>query len=86
MSYFGFGLIKSLPFWPTALKLDCTTNLDFIFLHVMGFISLVNEITFMLLRSGTFSYCGCGWADNHGHTTPILPLEFRTTIAKYCGV
>ena len=36
--------------WPTALKLDCITNFDMLFL-VMGFISLVNEIQFMLISS-----------------------------------
>ena len=35
-------------FWPTALKLDCITNFDMLFL-VMGFISLVDEIQFMLI-------------------------------------
>ena len=36
--------------WPTALKLGCITNLDTFFL-VMGFISLVDEIQFMLISS-----------------------------------
>ena len=36
--------------WPTALKLGCITNLDMLFL-VMGFISLVDEIQFMLISS-----------------------------------
>ena len=36
--------------WPTALKLGCITNFDVLFL-VMGFISLVNEIQFMLISS-----------------------------------
>ena len=36
--------------WPTALKLGCVTNLDTLFL-VMGFISLVDEIQFMLISS-----------------------------------
>ena len=34
--------------WPTALKLGCLTNLDTLFL-VMGFISLIDEIQFMLI-------------------------------------
>ena len=36
--------------WPTALKLGCATNLGQLFL-VMGFISLVDEIQFMLISS-----------------------------------
>ena len=36
--------------WPTALKLGCITNFDMLFL-MMGFISLVNEIQFMLISS-----------------------------------
>ena len=35
---------------PTALKLGCITNFDMLFL-VMGFISLVDEIQFMLISS-----------------------------------
>ena len=34
--------------WPTALKLGCVTNLDPLFLE-MGFISLVDDIQFMLI-------------------------------------
>ena len=37
-------------FWPTALKLDCITNFDMLFL-VMGFISLIDEIQFMLISN-----------------------------------
>ena len=36
--------------WPTALKLGCITNFDMLF-HVIGFISLVDEIQFMLFSS-----------------------------------
>ena len=36
--------------WSTALKLGCITNLDMLFL-VMGFISLVDEIHYMLISS-----------------------------------
>ena len=36
--------------WPTALKFGCITNFDMLFL-VMGFISLVDEIQFMLISS-----------------------------------
>ena len=36
--------------WPTALKLGYVTNLDMLFL-VMGFISLADEIQFMLISS-----------------------------------
>ena len=36
--------------WPTALKLGCVTNFDMLFL-VMGFISLIDEIQFMLISS-----------------------------------
>ena len=35
---------------PTSLKRDCITNFDMLFL-VMGFISLVDEIEFMLISS-----------------------------------
>ena len=34
--------------WPTALKLGCITNFDTLFL-VMGFISVVDKIQFMLI-------------------------------------
>ena len=36
--------------WPTALKLGCVTNFDMLIL-VMGFISLADEIQFMLISS-----------------------------------
>ena len=36
--------------WPTALKLGCIINFDMLFL-VKGFISLVDEIPFMLISS-----------------------------------
>ena len=36
--------------WPTALKLGCLTNFDMLFL-MMGFISLGDEIQFMLISS-----------------------------------
>ena len=36
--------------WPTALKLGCVTNFDMLFL-VMGFISLVDGIQFLLISS-----------------------------------
>ena len=36
--------------WPTALKRGCVTNFDKLFLEV-GFISLVDEIKFMLISS-----------------------------------
>ena len=36
--------------WPTALKLGCITNSDMLFL-VMGLISLVDQIQFMLISS-----------------------------------
>ena len=36
--------------WPTALKFGCITNFDTLFL-VMGFISLVDEIQFVLISS-----------------------------------
>ena len=47
----GFSSVcHSAVFWPTALKLGCITNFDMLSL-VMGFISLVNEIQFMLISS-----------------------------------
>ena len=42
-------MVVSLPM-PTSLKRDCITNFDMLFL-VMGFISLVDEIQFMLISS-----------------------------------
>ena len=48
-----FGFFKvyhSVRVWPTALKLGCITNFATLFL-VMGFISLVDEIQFMLISS-----------------------------------
>ena len=52
VSYFlGFSNVYYLAcVWPTALKLGCITNFDMLFL-VMGFISLVDEIQFMLISS-----------------------------------
>ena len=48
---FGFSNVyHSACVWPTALKLGCVTNLDTLFL-VMGFISLADEIQFMLISS-----------------------------------
>ena len=45
----GFSNVcHSAAFWPTTLKLGCITNFDMLSL-VMGFISLVNEIHFMLI-------------------------------------
>ena len=47
----GFSNVyHSMCVWPTALKLGCITNFDMLFL-VMGFISLVDEIQFMLISS-----------------------------------
>ena len=46
---FGF-FYHSACVWPTALKLGCLTNFDMLFL-VIGFISLVDEIQFMLISS-----------------------------------
>ena len=43
------NVCHSVAFWPTALKLGCITNLTCSL--VMGFISLVNEIQFMLISS-----------------------------------
>ena len=46
-----FGVFECLPFRVcTALKLGCITNLDMLFL-VMGIISMVDEIQFMLISS-----------------------------------
>ena len=36
--------------WPTALKLSCVSNFDMLFL-VMGFISLIYKIQFMLITA-----------------------------------
>ena len=48
--FLGFQMSTTSRVWPTALKLGCVTNFDMLFL-VMGFISLVNEIQFMLISS-----------------------------------
>ena len=40
--------------WPTALKLGCIANFDMLFL-MMGFISLVDEIQFMLISCRIFA-------------------------------
>ena len=51
VSYFRVFQMSTIPrVWPTALKLGCITNLDMLFL-IMGFISLVDEIQFMLISS-----------------------------------
>ena len=47
---FSSFVCHSMCVWPTALKLGCVTNFDMLFL-VMGFISLVDEIQFMLIGS-----------------------------------
>ena len=47
--FWGFSNVcHSAAFWPTALKLGCIANFDMLSL-VMGLISLVNEIQFMLI-------------------------------------
>ena len=47
----GFANVyHSVCVWPTALNLGCITKFDMLFL-VMGFISLINEIHFMLISS-----------------------------------
>ena len=50
VSFFSSNVCYSACVWPTALKLDCITNFDMLFL-VMGVISLVDEIQFMLINS-----------------------------------
>ena len=52
VSYFGvfLNVYYFVCVWPTALKLGCITNFDMLFL-VMGFISLVDEIQFILISS-----------------------------------
>ena len=51
VSYFRVFQMSTIPrVWPTALKPGCVTNFDMLFL-VMGFISLVDEIQFMLISS-----------------------------------
>ena len=56
-SYFIFFLSSnvchSVCVWPTALKLSCITNFDMLLLMI-GFISLVDEIQFMV-SSGHFA-------------------------------
>ena len=48
---FGISNVcQSTCVWPTALKLGCITNFDTLFL-VMGLISLVGEIQFMLISN-----------------------------------
>ena len=45
-----FNVCRSTYVWPTFLQLGCITNFDMLFL-VMGFFSLVDKITFMLISS-----------------------------------
>ena len=52
-SFFS-NVCHSAAFWPTALLLGCITNFDMLFL-MMGLISLVTEIQFMLISSHHFS-------------------------------
>ena len=50
VSYFRVFQMSTISrVWPTALKLGCITNLDMLFL-MMGFISLIDEIQFMLIN------------------------------------
>ena len=55
VSYFRFffNVCHSACVWPTALKFGSITNFDMLFL-VMGFISLVDKIQFMLANSRHF--------------------------------
>ena len=53
--------------WPTALKLGCVTNLDMLFL-VMWFISLLDEIQFMLISSRHICIRSLSWADFRNST------------------
>ena len=51
-----FRVFKCLPFhyfWPTAMTRGSVTNFDMLFL-VMGLISLVDEIKFILISSSHF--------------------------------
>ena len=51
VSYFLVFLMSAIPrVWPTALKLGCISNFNMRFL-LMGLISLVDEIQFMLISS-----------------------------------
>ena len=50
LKFSGFSNVyHSACVWPAALKLECITNFDMLFL-VMGFSSLVDEIQFILIR------------------------------------
>ena len=46
----GFSNVYIPRVWLTALKLGCITNFDMLFL-VMGFVSLVDEMQFMLISN-----------------------------------
>ena len=51
VSYFRVFQMSTIPrVWLTALKLGCITNFDMLFL-VMGFVSLVDEMQFMLISN-----------------------------------
>ena len=50
LRFFFPNVYHSMCVWPTALKLGCITDFDMLFL-VMGFISLVDEIQFILISS-----------------------------------
>ena len=47
---FFWNVCRPTYVWPTFLQLGCITNFNMLFL-VMGFFSLVDEITFMLISS-----------------------------------
>ena len=76
----GFSNVcQSAAFWPTDLKLGCITNFDMLFL-MMGLISLVDEIQFMLISSRHFSnrsirlikcsHVVCCWQGPQKHSLP----------------
>ena len=61
--FLGFSNVyHSACVWPTALKLGCVTNLDTLFL-VMEFMSLVDEIQFMLISSRHICIWSIRWRD-----------------------
>ena len=61
-----FRVFQMSAFWPAALKFDCISNFDMLSL-VMGLISLVNEIQFMLISCRHISNRSIRNRKNSGH-------------------
>ena len=81
--FLGFSNVYHFVFvWPTTLKLGCITNFDMFFL-VMGFISLVDEIKFMLISSRHFGPRSPFFADGPWCKTKSLNPTKLLVLSKY---